>query len=148
MSYSPCSIDDQTSEEDLASLDDCDCLCDSPVLSNQMRMKLFGVTAEEMKMWTVLQRLGVTYEEFLLGNEIFASIPSRPMRGGNKLENVTGVSTAQMKRAKAVSMLGTTEDEIYESRARMMGSIGSSVTDQEETISTVFCCCAIKSHNF
>jgi hypothetical protein len=96
---------------------------DQEDISERMRMKLFGASEDEMKNWAALQRLGITYAEFEDGNSINSATPAFPMRE-DKFERITGYSKEQMQRSKAISVLGITEDEVYESRARKLGSIG------------------------
>ena len=93
------------------------------IMSEKME-KLLGVTAEEMKNWHAMQRLGITYKEYRQGNEIFESEPVLIINSNNKVEKLTGSSIEQIKRAKAVNVLGTTEEEIYEIRAMKLGHLG------------------------
>jgi hypothetical protein len=96
-----------------------------PEMSEQLRMKLFGASSTEMKNWHALQRLGVTYSELEEGKCIFNSNPSHHIIADeDKVERLTGFSMAQVKRAKALSTLGTNEDEFGEYRAKQLGSIG------------------------
>mmetsp|Transcript_1419 Transcript_1419/g.2519 ORF Transcript_1419/g.2519 Transcript_1419/m.2519 type:complete len:150 (+) Transcript_1419:29-478(+) len=100
-------------------------------ISERLRMKIFGTSSEEMKNWSALQRLGITYAEFERGNAIVASTPPCFSRG-EKTERLTGYSMTQIKRAKALSVLGTTEDEIYDLRAKKLGKIGRFFGSRQE----------------
>ena len=90
-------------------------------------MKVFGASSEEMKNWHALQRLGVTQSESEEGTSIVKSNPSshqHDVTDEDKVERLTGFSMAQVKRAKALSTLGTNEEEFGEYRAKQLGSIG------------------------
>lgn len=96
---------------------------DDADISERLRMKIFGATSDEMKNWSALQRLGITYSEFEDGNSIHSSTRTC-LSKGEKTERMTGYSIEQIRRSKALRILGTTEDEIYESRAKKLGDIG------------------------
>ena len=101
----------------------CDELDEDQHRSENKPLKFLGTSEGEMKNWSALKRLGVSYSEYELGISIQVSNPADLPRSG-KVERMTGFSTAQMKRSKALSVLGTNEDEVSESRSRRLGSIG------------------------
>ena len=99
-------------------------------ISEDVRLKRFGASAEEMKNWSALQRMGLTQSEMELGNSIRMANPSLEIdtAKASKVEKMTGASMAEMKRAKAVLTLGSSEQEIEESRAKRLGQIGKNNT--------------------
>jgi hypothetical protein len=92
------------------------------------RLKMLGVTEEEMKRWNALKRLGLRNEDFDIGCELMAS--SHPPEH-TKEEQLTGYTMAQIKASKAVNVLGTTEEDIDDERAKKLSSLG--VHDEAHT---------------
>ncbi len=85
------------------------------------RLKLLGVTEEEMKRWNALKRLGLRLEDFDIGCELMSNNPAPE---NTKEEKLTGYTMAQIKRAKAVNVLGTTEEDVDNDRAMKLSSLG------------------------
>lgn len=86
-----------------------------------LRLKLLGVTEEEMKRWNALKRLGLRNEDFEIGSELLAE---QPVPENKKEEKITGYTITQIKRAKAVNILGVTEEAIDEARMIRLSSLG------------------------
>lgn len=94
-------------------------------ITEEIRLKRFGASEEEMKNWSALQRLGLTQSEMELGNSIRIANPCDVGSATiTKVEKMTGCTEAEMKRAKALLTLGASEQEYGESRAKRLGQIG------------------------
>ena len=86
--------------------------------------QIFGLTGDERKKWGALKRLGITIEQFELGNQcmlLFGQI-----KDDDKKEYITGYSDRQRKRDKACKRLGITEEDIENLRIIFMAKIGIS----------------------
>jgi hypothetical protein len=85
------------------------------------RLKMLGVTEDEMKRWAALKRLGLGFDDFEKGCEIMSE---QAQPENKKEEKLTGYTMQQIKRAKAVNMLGTSEQEVDDDRAKKLSSLG------------------------
>jgi hypothetical protein len=90
--------------------------------NRDMKLKVFGVTEEEMKRWNALKKLGLSNDDFNIGSRIMTIIPKGEY---TKQEQLTGYTMEQIKRAKALVVLGLTEEDIDLSRAKLLGSLGN-----------------------
>jgi hypothetical protein len=92
------------------------------------RLKVLGVTEEEMKRWSALKKMGLTNDEFELGAK-YAQETCLIQDGelnATKTDKLTGYTPTQRRRSKAVKTLGISEEEIIETRSKVLGSIGQS----------------------
>lgn len=98
---------------------------------NVIKLKLLGVTDEEMKRWSALKKMGLTDEDFSKGAQYAAETSIIGTENLTKVEKLTGYTERQQKRCKAVKTLGTTEEEIIEVRSQVLGKIGQNPHEQE-----------------
>mmetsp|Transcript_26542 Transcript_26542/g.39418 ORF Transcript_26542/g.39418 Transcript_26542/m.39418 type:complete len:154 (-) Transcript_26542:208-669(-) len=84
-------------------------------------LKLLG-TKEEMKRWKALKKLGINDDDFMFGCALMLD-STGPIR--SKDEVLLGYSSGQIRRSKAVAVLGTTEEEIDELRTKKLSEIGT-----------------------
>jgi hypothetical protein len=95
--------------------------------SARRRLKLLGVTEDEMKRWTALKKMGLTEEDFRVGCDIMtegATSHDGKHEEVSKSDKLTGYTVSQRRRSKAVNTLGTTEEEIADIRALKLSSLG------------------------
>mmetsp|Transcript_9565 Transcript_9565/g.14496 ORF Transcript_9565/g.14496 Transcript_9565/m.14496 type:complete len:233 (-) Transcript_9565:80-778(-) len=73
-----------------------------------------------------LRRLGVTENDIAKAEHLLSLIPPCPNRTecSTKLECVLGYSEKQIKRAKALTRLGVSEDELEVENSKTLGSLG------------------------
>ena len=90
-------------------------------------MKVLGVTAEEMKRWSALKRMGLTNDDFEIGCQIMTEgrVEEDNDKVVKKPEQLTGYRYSQIKREKALGVLGTTEEEIEEVKSKRLSSLGT-----------------------
>jgi hypothetical protein len=91
---------------------------------NLIKLKLLGVTEEEMKRWSALKKMGLTDDDFAMGAQYAAETAIQGKDNLTKAEKLTGYTERQQKRCKAVKTLGTSEEEIIETRSKFLGQIG------------------------
>ncbi len=96
---------------------------DSSSCKKNVLQSTLGVSEEEMKRNNAYKKLGVTEEDYVKANEVMSSI-DKELNIQTKEERIIGYSSAQIKRVKAVNVLGTSEEEIDLTRAKTVGSIG------------------------
>src|SRR3546814_13417686 len=82
-----------------------------------------GITPDIKRRSIALRKMGITEEHFTKGEELMAQAPP-PTALNDKVEKITGYSHDQMRRSKAMAVLGTTEEKIDEERAKLLGSLG------------------------
>ena len=92
----------------------------------ERRLKILGVTEEEMKRWSALKKMGLTNDDFEIGCQIMTegNVEKDEDEGMKKTEKLTGYRTSQLRREKAVVVLGTTEEEIDDVNARKLSALG------------------------
>ena len=90
------------------------------------RLKVLGVSEEEMKRWSALKRMGLTNDDFEIGCQIMTEgrVEVDNDKEVKKMERLTGYRVSQLKREKAVGVLGTTEEEIEEVKSKRLSSLG------------------------
>lgn len=103
---------------------------------SQRKLKVLGVNEDEMKRWPALKKLGLSDEDYHVGNKIFSegNNSGKFLPPLTKIEKVTGYSTSQVKRTKAVNLLGTTEEHIVEERSRRLSTLGITQRSSNKTI--------------
>eukprot|EP01041_Mallomonas_annulata_P008156 gene8156-16770_t len=83
--------------------------------------KVLGVDEEEMKRNKALLHLGVTNQDAHTAEMLMHSIPEP---SNKKEEKITGYTLSQMKRVKAINMLGESEEAIAEETSKALAALG------------------------
>jgi hypothetical protein len=85
--------------------------------------KRMGVTTDQVRREQALKRLGLREEDLRVANDILSR-----QRGfqtaGTKEEQLTGYTSEQLHRRKALDVLGITEEIVDEELAKELGSLG------------------------
>lgn len=89
------------------------------------KLKILGVSEEEMKRWAALKRMGLSYSDLELGSELVSNITKFD---DTKQEKLTGYSEEQMKRTKAIKQLGVTEEDVETDVHMRLGRLGHTNT--------------------
>jgi hypothetical protein len=96
-----------------------------PLKQISRQFKILGADEEEIKRYRALKKLGVTNDDYKLADKLFLeSNGSKSLPPLSKTEKMTGYLTSQVKRNKAIKILGTSEEGIVEERSRRLSSLG------------------------
>jgi hypothetical protein len=126
----PCISSKLNNSESLAGSDPITLETQQQEKRNLIKLKLLGVTEEEMKRWSALKKMGLSDEDFAIGAQYAAETSIQGTENLTKAEKLTGYTERQQKRCKAVKTLGTTEEEIIETRSKFLGQIGRDTHEQ------------------
>lgn len=86
-------------------------------------LEKMGITPEIKRRSVALRKMGLTEEHLQKGEELMAQAPPATELN-DKVEKITGYSHNQIRRSKAMAVLGTTEEMIDEERSRLVGVLG------------------------
>jgi hypothetical protein len=105
---------------------------------DEVAMKLFGVTGEQMKRTQALLRLGVTEQDVILAERIFHELPASE-EPSTKEERLLGLTRSQMSFVKALEILGVSESIIEEERSKQLSALGYGNTEVGSCESELTC---------
>jgi len=89
--------------------------------------KILGVDEDEMKRNKALISLGVTHSDAIEASKLMKSLPTPTF---TKEEKLTGYTLTQIKRQKALELLGSTEEVLADDVPKTLSSMGVRIVDK------------------
>lgn len=107
--------------------------------TDEIILKRFGLTQEQLARAKSLRQLGVTEDDLVIAAKIILEMPRRPekrnsqpgsttadKRGSTKSELLMGYDSASLNREKALKRLGASEEDVEIENSKVLGGLGQS----------------------